>query len=234
MSQNCAVCISKDRLMVDRQIVSGVNLARVAREFGLEYNAVFNHAKTHVSRQLSQALEKRQTEEQYNLLDRIDTIVKRCESIFLRNEGTKDLIALKALSEQRSTFELVSKIAYTVHQSKLAEIELEKLKSGEVSIDQQQDFKDSLSVLTIEELKLFHRLSEKLASQDKTIQVLPMTTDTGQNQPFYGYDANNPVSLHTGNNEQPETGRMRRTVRRVQDRPEQMQVRPITGRIIPG
>lgn len=171
---SCTVCTHPKRLEIDRRIVSGANLANLAKEFGLPYSSTYNHAQIHVSRQLTQVMEKRATAEQFDLLERIDGTIIRAEKIFLRNfEKGRDLVALKALSEQRATFELLAKISYALHQAKQAEIELARLNSGEISQEDKQAFQKKLKVLTIPELEMLLALQEKLEKQDPSIEIIP-------------------------------------------------------------
>jgi len=178
MTQTCQICTHPKRLEIDREIVSGANLSKLAQFFSVKYHSLYAHAREHVSRQLSQAMEKKNTEEAFNLLERIDQIVGRTENIFLRNyEKGKDTIALKALSEQRSTFDLLAKISYSLHQAKLAEIELARLNSGESNKEAEVDFQEKIKVLSIPELKVLLALTQKISRQDKTMDPLePFTS----------------------------------------------------------
>lgn len=133
----CVICSHPKRIEIDRAIINSKNLSKVAKTFDVGYTSVFNHAKDHVTRQLATAMEKKESDEGMDLLQRIDQIIRRAEKIFKRNYDTgKDLIALKALDSQKSTIELLAKISYSLHQAKITELEMTRQEIGE---QQQQE-----------------------------------------------------------------------------------------------
>lgn len=178
MGMKCIICSDSRRLEMDRQIVSSGNIAKIAKTFGVSYSSLYAHSLSHVTRQLATALEKRETEESFNLLGRIDTIIQRAESIFHRNyEKGADVTALKALDSQRSTIELLAKISYSLHQAKLAELEMMNQNSDGDHEEKEQEFQESLSILTIPELELMEKLQRKIQTQDPNIIVIPEKPD---------------------------------------------------------
>lgn len=173
MTRVCIICSHPHRLSIDRAIVQGANLTQLAKKYGIKYGTMYNHATEHIARQLSQVYEKREAEMNLDLLSNIDKIVSRAEKIFRRNYSKgKDLVALKALSEQRSTFELIAKISYALHQAKI--LEREQSREDERR-EEELAMKERLSVLTIEELKLLQRINHKLETQDRSITVVEDT-----------------------------------------------------------
>jgi len=81
----CKICSNPKRLQIDREIVSGGNLSSIAKKYSIPYNSLYNHAQSHISRQLVQAYRKKELEHNMDLLQRIDQIVARAEDIFHRN-----------------------------------------------------------------------------------------------------------------------------------------------------
>lgn len=174
----CLICSDSRRLEIDREIVSSGNIAKIAKQFGVSYSSLYAHSLSHVTRQLATALEKRDTEESFNLLGRIDTIIQRAESIFHRNfEKGSDVTALKALDSQRSTIELLAKISYSLHQAKLAEMEMLNHNSDGDHEEREQEFQESLSILTIPELELLQKLQTKISTQDSKMIIIPEQPD---------------------------------------------------------
>lgn len=173
MANACRICGHSNRLEIDREIVKGGNLAKIAKNFGVPYHSLYSHAQEHVSRQLAQVYEKRQLNQDFDLLSKIDSIISRAEKIFKRNyEAQKDGIALKALDSQRSTIELLAKISYSLHQAKLAEIELLHQQSGDTDQHEAEKFQKLLGILTIAELEMFQKLQDKIINQTPTV-ILP-------------------------------------------------------------
>ena len=177
MSMKCKICSHPKRLEIDRALVTRNNIANVAKEFGVSYNSLYAHSQKHLTRQLAQAYDKIQTEQKFDLLQRIDQIIARAEKIFRRNYAKhRDGMALKALSEQRSTFELLAKISYSLQQARLAEIEIERMNSEDPDEQRLEAVREDLRVLDVEELKVLERIAEKVQRQDTSIDVLPKRT----------------------------------------------------------
>ncbi len=171
----CIICSNPNRLEIDREIVRTGNIARIAKSFGVSYASLYSHSINHVARQLTTAMELKAKENNYDMLDRIENIVKNAEIIFQRNfEKGADVTALKALDSQRATFELLCKISVALHSAKVAEMELNKSDSHD---EEELEFQESLKVLSFEELELFAKLMEKIESQDKSIKILPKSSE---------------------------------------------------------
>jgi len=171
MPNICLVCNHVARKAIDRQLISGISPTRIAKEHGLNINSVINHRDRHLSTQLKTAMERKQLTEDFNLLERIDDLLTKAQDIFDRNYAKKrDHLALKALSEQRNTLELLSKISFALHEAKrLDEQQNEEQNQYEQEIQLQHD----LNVLTTPELELFNLLSQKLETQDKSMKIIP-------------------------------------------------------------
>jgi len=172
MANRCIICTHDQRLEIDRAIVENGNLSAISRQFDVPYDSLVRHAKSHLSRQLSQAYEKISLQKDFDLLGRVDKILKKCEDIFNRNyEQKKDGLALKALSEQRSTIDLIQRISYNLHQAKIMELQLMQEQNGETEESAKWKFIEKVSVLNDEELKVLLRLQNKVMhkNQDKII-----------------------------------------------------------------
>jgi hypothetical protein len=174
MGMACNICNHSRRLEIDRELVSGKSKASIARQFGVSEGSLLNHETSHLSRQLVQAFGKESALQSMDLLTRIESILSRAEMIFQRNyDKNRDVTALKALSEQRSTIELLSKIAYALHQARIAELELEREKSGEAAEEAWQIQQERLKVLTTAEVDMWTRIGFKIQEQDASTIIIP-------------------------------------------------------------
>lgn len=172
MSMQCKICSHNKRLEIDREIVRSGNIAKIAKDFRVPYSSLYAHAQNHVARQLATAWEKKELDESFDLLTRIDSIIKRTEQIFKRNyDAQKDSLALKALDSQRNTIELLAKISYSLHQAKLAEVELMREQTGESQRMINEANQGRLKVLTIAELEMLERLTNKIVNQTTEIII---------------------------------------------------------------
>lgn len=173
MTMTCTICNHPNRLSVDKDIVAGLSLTNIAKKYDVPYGSLYGHSQNHISRQLAKAWADKDMTESLDLLGRIDQIISRAEKIFRRNYDTgKDLIALKALTETRSTIELLAKISYSLHQAKVAELEASHNLSGQSEAEANNVLQERLAILTDAELETFMAIQMKLEKGNKNIIIL--------------------------------------------------------------
>ena len=167
MTMTCTVCNSYHRPSVDSALMQGHSYAKIARDYDLSADAVRNHHLNHLSRQLVQAWERKQDAESRDLLGEIDELVERTKTILDMAEKQNQLkTALAGIRELRGSYELMSRIAFSLHQAKQQDMELKRIESGEHDYQQEQDFKEKMKILSMPELSLFNALLEKIHTQD--------------------------------------------------------------------
>jgi transposase-like protein len=172
MTQVCKICSSPKRLSIDREIVRGGNLAKIARDYDVSSNSLYLHAKVHVSRQLARAADTRLFIEGNELLDVIQKIIQRAENIFRRNYNKgADVTALRALDSQRNTIQLLNNISAQVLAAKKLEHDMAKERSGENKEQLQAEYSRKLRSLTYEEMLVYQRLADKLMEQTDDIII---------------------------------------------------------------
>lgn len=172
----CQCCNLKEskRLELDREIVQGKSYTMLANKYGLDWQAVRRHAQEHVSHQLRTAYEKKQSMENLDLLSEIEELIRRTKRIMDQAEdGGKLNVALNAIGQARGSYELLSKIAFSLHQARLAELELEQTKTEAGSEKESEKFaRQAMNRLSLEEADLFTRLVQKAAGETKE-EILP-------------------------------------------------------------
>ena len=151
-------------------MVSGQVVLHLAKKYGVNEWAMYNHRNNHMSRQLIKAYEIKEQEHGLNLLERIDKIISRAERIFRRNYAAKrDGTALKALDSQRATFELLCKISAHLHAVRAQEQEQNILEEEHHA---EQDAAKALQILTNDELLVYRNIITKLQTKDKNMNCL--------------------------------------------------------------
>lgn len=170
----CTICNHKKRLEIDRQIVQGISLSILARKYDVSRDSLHWHKKNHLSGQIAVAYQKIEVQNSIDLLSKIDEILSNAKDIFQRNyDKGRDALALKALTEQRNTLQLLAQISYALHQAKQAELEQARIDSGETAKEAEEDFQESLKILNNNELKMLLALSRKLETQDSRLTIIP-------------------------------------------------------------
>lgn len=172
MTQVCHCCTLARRLELDRQIVEGKNLAKLAKEFDVPYHSIYSHSRSHISRQLATVMENKQLAVGEELLETINKIITRAERIFKRNYiAKKDLLALKALDSQRNTIQLLSNIAAQLHSARVLELQLAKDSGEDKEAQLQQEYQEKIAILSLEELFVYQRLVNKITNQNADIII---------------------------------------------------------------
>jgi hypothetical protein len=175
MGNICVCCNHPKRLQIDRDVIQGLSNSVIAKKYGLANpDLVARHAKSHLSKQLVTAWEAKELDESMDLLGSIDKMLRRCERIFKRSyKQEKDLVALKALGEQRQTFQLLSNISFQLHQARLAELEIAQREDGTHEFQETEQFYEEVAeILTDHELMLLSKLLEKIETRDSDIDVI--------------------------------------------------------------
>jgi hypothetical protein len=173
MGMTCTVCNSYYRNDVDRALMQGKGYSKIARDFDLDPQAVRNHHLNHLSRQLVQAWERKVDAESRDILAEIDFIVERTKRILDKAEKQGKLkTALAGIRELRGSYELMSRIAFSLREAKEQDLQAKRIESGEHDYQQEQDFKERLKILSQPELKLYAALLDKIHSQDADMRPI--------------------------------------------------------------
>jgi len=231
MRNICEICTHTKRLQIDRDVVSGRNLTQTAKKYAVSYQSLYNHARNHISRQLVQAYKKKEMDHNLDLLQRIDQIVARAEDIFHRNyEAGRDVTALKALSEQRQTFELLAKISYALHEAKLYELEQ---KREDDQTEAKKEFTSMLQILNTAELEMFEKLQDKMIKADPSIVVIPENKEWEKMTRKTPLTRTNPQRANKYNTpeEKPQENAGKQPT--SEDNPERDTIKPVPPTLIP-
>jgi len=106
----CTVCEHPERDAIDAALVSGEPVRALARRYGLSSSSVSRHAHNHLSAALAAMQSQEQAERRASLLDRIETLIGRAETMFATaSEEGKASQALNVLKELRALLELLGK-----------------------------------------------------------------------------------------------------------------------------
>lgn len=160
----CKICSHPKRLEIDKRLVSGHLLSMLSLQYNVPTSSLIYHRNNHLSRQLTQAYKHKTLAESMNLAQRIDSIIHRAEIIFQRNfDGGRDITALKALSEQRATIDLLARIAQYLHE---ANQEDDAQAEARRQREEQEQLTEMLKGLTDDELAMWNFLQKRLRGID--------------------------------------------------------------------
>ena len=160
MAQVCRVCqLGRSTVLkLEQDYINGLSKTNIHRKYGIGYDSVIYHIDNHLPLKIAKATETQITNDGLNLMQKIDELYDYMKVIFQRNfDKKKDHLALKALSEQRFTLELLAKISHALHQNKLLEIESENrhMLMADIPIER----------LTRNEQNLYFQMTQKILGQ---------------------------------------------------------------------
>jgi len=119
-------------------------------------------------------MQRREVAEGLDLLGEIEDLLKRTKRILRKAEAEEKYgLALGAIREARGVYELLSRIAFSLHQARLAELEYEQTQDGSKSQQEEQEYvNQALDRLTEDEAELWCSLLEKIAG-DRSDDIVP-------------------------------------------------------------
>jgi len=136
VSRVCTICQHKRRADIDRALVSGRAISKIALEFNVPEYSVRYHAENHLSRQLLKANEIREAINTETIAKTFLDLMDRTERLLQRAEESPNLFAqASAIREMRSNLEFLAKWAVTMKQRLQEQQEQEAQAQGE-TLDQ--------------------------------------------------------------------------------------------------
>lgn len=111
MPRKCSVCEHNRVKKIDKLLVSGSGLRKIAEQFSLSTTAVHRHKK-HLSETLIKASELKDITRADNLMEQISSLQSRALNILTKTEEAGDWRAANgAIREVRGCLELLGKLA---------------------------------------------------------------------------------------------------------------------------
>lgn len=164
MSRTCDTCNNPMLVEINRLLVQGKSISEIARKYGVSNQSLAYHRDNHISRQLTQAWNRKEGIQAMGLMSDIESMVNKARLIFDRNfDAGKDLTALKALDSERGVFELLVKIAALYHEAKLMELQNDQSQfQAKFEREAKVEYQNKLKLLSTDELKTYLYLVNKM------------------------------------------------------------------------
>ena len=110
MARVCTICEHPERDAIDAELTRGESSYVIAERFGASPSAVQRHARRHVSAAWAATDAPAQSTGRAPLPDRIETLIERCETMFVAAAGEgRTSQALAVVKELRACLELSGK-----------------------------------------------------------------------------------------------------------------------------
>lgn len=110
MAQPCSICAYRRRKTIDRQLVSGVPIRRIAAQFGVSASALQRHKK-HISDAVVEAVARDREQEAGSLAEELESMLKLARDNLHRAIREKNRLAIETwFKEYRSTWMLAVKM----------------------------------------------------------------------------------------------------------------------------
>src|SRR5829696_7478950 len=125
MAQACTVCTHPDAVLINEAlIIEKVSNRSVAKQYGVDHNAVQRHRK-HVPQLLVKASQAMEVAQADDLLDQVRDLQRRALSILDKAEAADELrTALAAIAQARGNLELLGKLAGELQQEGATNIQI--------------------------------------------------------------------------------------------------------------
>jgi hypothetical protein len=108
---SCKVCLHPDRATIDKEIVTGVSLRDIARQYGMSRGSVDRHKK-HIPKALTKARQAETVAESTSLLSRVERLMDQCEAAYAKAEKAGKWAGAAAFAREiRGSIELLGRLS---------------------------------------------------------------------------------------------------------------------------
>lgn len=167
MAQRCRVCAHPQTKEIEQEIVNGTPHTTIADQYGIHFQSVRYHSENHLPDKLVRATQKKGQEHAEDILSGIKDLLDRTRTILQdAEEEGHNRLALDAIKEARSTYELLSKIAVKLEEYRRKNQERE---TGYVD----QSISEGLQMLTDEELEALVMITGKVHEANPDYELDP-------------------------------------------------------------
>ena len=168
--QRCQVCANKRVSEIDKRIVKGADLAKLAREFSISYSAMYRHAREHISRQLATGAEVALKNTGVNLMTELGQLMNETREILEEARKKKhNGLALKAIQQIRGNLSLLAAIENEIYKQQMRmDGTVEELEQFRKKKEMNDRVMSSMSTtLTPLELEIYRVLNLKIISENQ-------------------------------------------------------------------
>jgi len=155
--------------------MQGKSMASIARKYNVTYESVSNHMKNHVSRQMVQAFRKKQSMESMDMMNEFTTLIQDIkDQIEEFKTDRKHGLTLKATDTLIKLYQVMCNFASVYYQQQ-AEESSQNREEIIQEYEQQQDerIKQSMEVLTNNELRIYEAIAMKGHTHDADTVLFP-------------------------------------------------------------
>ena len=138
MGQKCPICSSINKLDIEKQYLQGISIAKLAKDYNVSYHSLYEHCKSHISRQLLQSWKKKDAMQSLNLMDEFGTLIQGVKQMIEDfKSGKKHGLTLKAIDTLIRLYGVMCQFASVFYQSQ-ADDQVNNREVIEQEIEEQQ------------------------------------------------------------------------------------------------
>ena len=168
MNKKCSICLNPKRSSINKEIQKGTALSVIARNFGISYDALYQHSKGCVIKTGEQAEEKLEMIEKFNVLGNAEKLLGESLKMFedAKITGTtRDLLNIQ--DSIRKNLLLIDKIYSERKESERMKLETQKLQNKEKDWELTMRWEYGVGSLTDEELDVYAHCTRKIIAKGK-------------------------------------------------------------------
>lgn len=157
--QRCQVCVNEDVKEINKRIVRGENLAKMAQEYNLSYDSLYRHSREHVPRQLATGAEIALKNTGVNLMNELSHLMDESKKILKEARGKKhNGLALKAIAQIRGNLSLLAAIKNELFkQRQKGDLDADELREFRKWQAERADLGDQIRTLSDQDRELLRR-----------------------------------------------------------------------------
>jgi len=198
MGMRCTICQHRNVLQINKEILAGETWTKIAKTYGVNFQAVRNHAKKHLPKRMVKAFEKKEMAEDLDMMNEFTTLIadiKEQVEIFKR-EG-KDALTIKGIDVLIRLYQTMAQYASAYYQKQAMDNEAERAREQQ---EQEHWRAENIKVLSQDEKDMQRLLAIKMVSRNEKMDVFRMFYQEKKLQEEYSKIPDGP----NVNTEQPE------------------------------
>ena len=144
MTMKCQCCSHKNAKSINKAIVSGQTLSKIAKEYRVSYNSIYYHSQNHLSVALLKSHKTREFMHSNDLMAEIKSLYERSLIILNKAENSNKLAtAVGAIAQVRGNLEFVVKLMISCQEQMLNE------KRREENLNRRQNLEYDLNGIAV-------------------------------------------------------------------------------------
>lgn len=169
MGQKCQICCHPMKYQIEKDVMAGLSYQKIGIKYEVGWQSVRGHWISHQNKRMVAAVKKQEMIQDLNMMQEFTALMADIkEQIQKFKDKGKDALSIKATDTLIRLYSTMAQFASVFYQS---QVDQNKDEHDEQTALENEEFAESLKILTLDELRIYKQLVDKLLKQDKGIKI---------------------------------------------------------------